>query len=344
MRNGFGLLENPLVVRRRTTTLLRRAALVIGVALVVLGYLWQQGWRPWLTPAPGGLTIHSLDVGQGDSFLIRTPQGKAVLIDAGPPEAGDIVVQALRRYGVRQLDLVVATHPHADHIGGLRAVLDAIPVLRVLDSGQPYPTRTYTRLLEMIKEKGITFHLAEPGQRFELDTGITLDVLAPERPLLHGVAGSDENANSIVLRLVAGNFSMLFTGDSEAETERRLIESGAPLSAQVLKVAHHGSRYSTSREFLERVRPDVAILSCGRENDYGHPAQATLDRLRLFVREIHRTDLEGEITLIHEGRRYRIETEHAPTGDPWAGRRPRSSGIGTEPADRPSEAASGGAR
>lgn len=322
------------MVRRPTRRRIWAAALLLALAL--LGYLWQQGWLPWPTPPPGALTIHSLNVGQGDSFLIRTPQGKAVLIDAGPPEAGEDVVRALGRYGVRQLDLVVATHPHADHIGGMRAVLEAVPVLRFLDSGQPYPTRTYTQLLETVKEKGITFLVAEAGQKFELDSGITLEVLAPVQPLIRGSTGSDENANSIVLRLTAGTFSMLFTGDSEAETERRLIAAGANLSAQVLKVAHHGSRYCTSRDFLERVRPEVAIISCGKENDYGHPAQATLNRLRSYVREIHRTDLEGEITLIVEEGSYRIHTEHAPTGDLWAGRQPRAPDIETESVERPS--------
>lgn len=319
-------------IRRRLST----TAVLVGLVLLLLGYLWRQGQLPWLTPTADALTIHCLNVGQGDSFLIRTPQGKAVLIDAGPPEAGDDVVRALRRYDVRQLDLLVATHPHADHIGGMRAVLEAVPVLRFLDSGQPYPTRTYTRLLETIKEKGITFHIAEAGQKFELDSGVTLEVLSPQQPLIRGSAGSDENANSIVLRLTAGRFSMLLTGDSEAETERRLIEAGANLSAQVLKVAHHGSRFSTSRDFLERVRPEAAVISCGKENAYGHPAQATLNRLRSYVKDVHRTDLEGEITIVVEGGNYRIETEHAPTGDLWAGRSPRAPDIERESAERPS--------
>lgn len=308
---------------RRTLLLLLLGVLLL-IAAVLLHRL-EIGRRP-PPPETGRLTIVALDVGQGDSFLILTPERKAVLIDAGPPEAADRVREALARYGVAQLDLVIATHPHADHIGGMMAVLETIPVRMFLDSGQPYPTRTYTRMLEKIREKGIRFAVAEAGQEFEIGTGVTLSILAPFPARLRGTR-SDENANSIVARLQYGAFSMLFTGDSERETEERLLEQDgttAPLQARVLKVAHHGSRHSTTPAFLERVRPEVAIISCGAENEYGHPAPETLNRLRRWVRELHRTDLEGEIVLRTDGHRYEIHTERAVAAeDLWRGRRPR---------------------
>jgi beta-lactamase superfamily II metal-dependent hydrolase len=308
--------------------------LLIGLALVVAGYVTRI-WEHF----PGGpvshqdaLAIRALDVGQGDSFLITTPGGKAVLIDAGPPEAAEKVVEALSRYGVAQLDLVIATHPHADHIGGMSKVLDSVAVKTFLDSGQSHPTQTFTRMLEKIRDKGIRFLIADAGQEFDLDSGIKLHVLGPTKPLIQNSKGSDENANSVIVRLTQGSFSMLFTGDSEDETERRLLDARAGVSAQILKVAHHGSRYATRREFLEAVNPELAVISCGAENDYGHPSQDTLNRLKPQVRELHRTDLEGEITIWSDGHNYEVQIERAAASatELWAGRTSRKTGAVSE--------------
>src|SRR5262249_54155110 len=144
-----------------------------------------------------------------------------------------------------------------------------------LDSGQNYASKEYERMLALIKEKRIKFILAKKGMQFDLDSGVKLEVLNPPGD---GVwitkvrsGASVENANSVVIRLTYGNFSMLFTGDAEAETEERLMESGASLRAQVLKVGHHGSRYATSAKFLAAVAPEAAVISCGIDNKYGHP-------------------------------------------------------------------------
>jgi beta-lactamase superfamily II metal-dependent hydrolase len=335
----------PTIRRRRTLGWLLLGLLLVAAAALLHRF---ELWRRHPLPQADALTIVALDVGQGDSFLILTPERKAVLIDAGPPEAADRVRDALARYGVAQLDLVIATHPHADHIGGMQAVLDAVPVRMFLDSGQPYPTRTYTRMLEKIREKGIRFVVAEAGQTWNIGAAVTLTILAPFSTRFQGTR-SDENANSIVARVSYGAFSMLFTGDSERETEERLLEQGETLAARVLKVAHHGSRHSTTRAFLERVRPEVAVISCGADNEYGHPAQETLDRLRRWVRAVHRTDLEGEIVLRSDGRRYEIHTERAVAADDlWRGRRPRgrAEGLPAAPEDRrlPSPVPSGGGR
>lgn len=301
----------------------RRHLLLFAAIVAILGGAFLYAvWRAPEPIPPGSrpLEIHVLDVGQGDSLLIISPMGKAVLIDAGPPEAGDTVVSALRREGVHELSLVVATHPHADHIGGMVDVLEAFPVKLFLDSGQVHPTRTVARMLETIREKGIAFLIAEAGQEFELEEGITLHVLAPMKPPITHTRGDVLNANSIVLLLTDGSFSMLFTGDSERETERRLLQAYPSLSAQVLKVAHHGSRYATQQSFLERLRPEIAVISCGAGNRYGHPAQQTLDRLRAVVRAIYRTDIHGEITISVTRGSYWIETEYPTSPDVWVGR------------------------
>jgi competence protein ComEC len=294
-------------------------AIALVAAIIVVGLYWLRH-RPQQIPTPfvtqGRLQVYALDVGQGDSALIITPEGKSVLIDAGPPQAGDEVVAALRKKDVRSLDLAVATHPHADHIGGMRPVIENFGVKNFLDSGQVYASKEYERMLRAIQEKGIRFIEAKKGMKFDFDSGVKLEVLNPPgdgrwiTEVRRG--GSVENANSIVLRLSYGNFSMLFTGDAETETEDLIMESGAPLSAQVLKVGHHGSRHATSARFLDAVAPEAAVISCGADNRYGHPARQTLDRLRKAGVKIYRTDLNGEIAIVADGNKFEIHPARQP--------------------------------
>ena len=288
-------------------------AIALVAAIIVVGLYWlrhspQQIPTPF--PTQGRLQVYALDVGQGDSALIITPEGKSVLIDAGPPQAGDEVVAALRKKDVRSIDLAVATHPHADHIGGMRQVIENFGVKNFLDSGRGYPSKEYERMLRAIEEKGIKVIFAKKGMKFDLDSGAKLEVLNPQgadrwiEEVRRG--GSVENANSIVLRLSYGNFSMLFTGDAETETEDLMMESGATLRAQVLKVGHHGSRYATSARFLDAVAPEAAVISCAADNRYGHPARQTLDRLRKAGVKIYRTDLNGEIAIAADGNKFEV--------------------------------------
>jgi competence protein ComEC len=285
----------------------------LAAAIIFVGIYWLRH-RPQEIPTPfvtqGRLQIYALDVGQGDSSLIITPEGKSVLIDAGTPQAADEVVAALRKRDVRSLDLAVATHPHADHIGGMRSVIENFGVKNFLDMGKKYPSKEYQRMLDAIDKKGIKYIPAKKGMKFDLDSGVTLEVLNPPgndqwiTEVRRG--GSVENANSVVLRLSYGNFSMLFTGDAETETEDLMMKSGVPLRAQVLKVGHHGSRYATSAGFLEAVAPEAAIISVGAGNKYGHPAQQTLDRLRKAGVKVYRTDLNGEIAIVSDGNTFDI--------------------------------------
>jgi beta-lactamase superfamily II metal-dependent hydrolase len=328
------------VARRRRATTKKAVPLISGLlilAAVVFGLISRFADRDE-TPAPGPhqLRIRALDVGQGDSVLVITPAGKTVLVDAGVPESAPTIIEALNRAEVKQIDLVVATHPHSDHIGAMVKVLDAVPVKLFLDSGQVHTTQTFTRLLEKVREKDIQFVAAEAGQEFELDSGVVLHVLGPSRPWIEDTKGSELNANSVVLRLTFESFSMLLTGDSEAETEARLLDAQSDLSAKVLKVAHHGSRYSTGAAFLKAVGPEAAIISCGADNEYGHPAQPTIDRLKKIGVELYRTDLQGTITVITDGKSYRVETEHPATGDLWAGRTSRrTEGMESGGSDQP---------
>jgi beta-lactamase superfamily II metal-dependent hydrolase len=270
-----------------------------------------------------------LDVGQGDSILIVAPGGKTVLVDAGTPGSGKTVVDAMKRYNLKQIDLLVATHAHADHIGGADEVLRATKVTSVLDSQVPNATKNYEDFLKAIKETGAKYIGAEPGQKFDLGGNASLTVLAPIKPFFTKDqlrSGANEpNANSVVTRLDYGDFSMLLTGDAEAETESRLMKAGANVKAKILKVGHHGSKYASSEEFLRAGGFESALISDGEDNRYGHPSQEALDRLKAIGIKIYRTDLQGEITILTRGQGYQIQTARAATGDLWAGRTAQKS-------------------
>jgi competence protein ComEC len=187
----------------------------------------------------------------------------------------------------------------------------------VLDSGFRATTQTYERYLEAVEASGAQFINAEPGQNFDMGGGAVIRVLGPVKPFFRQSelrpGGSEANANSVVFRLDHGDFSMLFTGDAEMETEERLIREGANLRARVLKVGHHGSRHATGAEFLRAVEPEQATISVGSNNNYGHPTGATLRRLRDAGVTFYRTDLQGQITITSDGRRYNVTTQRGAT-------------------------------
>lgn len=314
--------------------------LVALVAVLLVG--GYAGWRfvvkPWMEkraaetppPASGDETkIVVLDVGQGDSILIITPGGKTALVDAGEPGDGKIILAALKKYGVDHIDLFVATHAHADHIGAADEVIKAIPVAHVLYSGVPNTTKNYEDFLKAVDEKKIDLIRAEPGQSFELGGNAVMHVLAPVQPFFKKEdlrsGGNEPNANSVVTRLDYGVFSMLLTGDAEEQTEReRLIKNGANIRATVLKVGHHGSKYASSEEFLKRGEFKYAVISAGMDNRYGHPSQEALDRLKAAGIKIYRTDFQGEILISTRGQEgdVKITTAREPKAneDMWAGR------------------------
>lgn len=294
-------------------------------ALLIFFFLFFTGSYASASSVPDGLNqpaapqlqVYALDVGQGDSLLIVSPTGKTVLVDAGVPGSGQIVLGAMTRYGLKQIDLMVATHAHADHIGGADEVILATTVTSVLDSEVPNSTKNYEDFLKAIKDKGVKYIGATPDQKFDLGGGAQLTVLAPIKPFFTKAqlrpGANEPNANSVVTRLDYGDFSMLFTGDAEAETESRMIAKGENLRAKVLKVGHHGSRYATSAEFLAAVKPEAAIISVGSSNNYGHPTQETLNRIKEAGAKVYRTDLQGEIKITSSGKGYQITTEKTAT-------------------------------
>ena len=239
------------------------------------------------------LTVDMLDVGQGDSLLITTPNGRHILVDAGTRSSG--VADTLHRLGVNELDLVIATHPHADHIGGMREVVSEFPIGAYMDSGMEHTTRTYQELMDVIDERNIEYRVAREGQHFALAAETNIQVLWPRENLLRNTR-SDLNSNSVVLRIEHGDDCMLLTGDAEEPTEAGLLRQGLE-TCDVLKVAHHGSRHSSTRRFVDAVSPSIAIISLGEGNRYHHPGDSTIRNLQAVDATIYRTDLTGHLSL-----------------------------------------------
>lgn len=224
------------------------------------------------TSCPENVTVYFFDVGQGDSILIKT-SNRNVLIDGGPREAGSTLLSYLNTYHIAKIDLLFATHPHEDHIGGLISVMQSIPVYDVVYNGYNYTTQVFNNFMTLALTHNLT--IASRNQVYSLSSTINFTVLSPTQPLEF----SDINANSIVLKFQVSNTSVLFTGDAATASEESMLNSGLNLRSQVLKVGHHGSNTSTSQAFLNAVNPSYAVISAGVGNPYGHPSQQTLDRL-----------------------------------------------------------------
>jgi competence protein ComEC len=245
------------------------------------------------------LTVHFLDVGQGDAALLRTPAGRWILIDAGPSGSRGVVA-FLRRHGARRLELAVASHGHADHVGGMPAVLDAIPVGLVLEPGEPLGEPPYLGFLAGVEGAGARWQAARTGDRIEVD-GVRLVVLSPDAAWT--AAMMDPNEESVVLLVEYGGTRLVFTGDAGVPVERRL--AGRVGDVDVLKVGHHGSRSATSDAWLDELKPERAVISLGAKNRYGHPAPEVLERLAARGIVVLRTDRRGTITFtIDEDRAY----------------------------------------
>jgi len=296
------------------------AALWLGV-LAVAWWLWNTPRRRWVIAARltlvGAilswsasfaalrrlsqcrcLTVHFLDVGQGDAVALRSPAGRWILIDGGGGPRGPqgdagrrVVVPFLRRHGAAQVAAVVATHAHADHFGGLPAVLEAFDPAFVLEPGEPVPDAGYLGFLGAVESDGAEWRPARRGDRLELD-GVTVEVLSPDSAWAAGQV--DINEQSVVLLVTYGTTRLLLTGDAGLPTEAHL--AGRVGRVTLLKIGHHGSRSATSDRWLDELQPAEAVISVGTRNRYGHPAPEVLDRLRAHGITVRRTDQRGTIT------------------------------------------------
>ena len=271
-------------------------AFIIVMVLMIFFAIFYNLFNPnrAITPDEGQIFVHFIDIGQGDSILIQS-MTHAVLIDGGDFSERTRLLSYLRSVGVARLDLVIATHPHSDHIGGLVAVLNQMYVGHVLMPNVVHTTETFENFLAAVYNNDIPVTFAEAGHRIQAGI-IELNVLGP----LH-FYHSNLNNSSIVLRMTHGDTSFLFTGDMEEIVELELVNAGVNLHSNVLKVGHHGSHTSTSDIFLDAVSPDIAVISVGEGNRFGHPHSSVISALETLEILIFRTDLHGTIVLNTDG-------------------------------------------
>jgi competence protein ComEC len=268
-------------------------------------------WSVALTMPDDKLHVSFLDVGQGDAILIQTPNGQNLLIDGGPdPQKINLELSKKLPFWDRTIDLVVCTQPQADHITGLVEVLQRYKVKQVLEPGLSYNSSIHQEWCSLVEEKQIKRDKAQAGQEIDLGNGIKLEVLNPPASLWVGTS-DDVNNNGVVLRLSWGKFSFLFTADIGEEVEFELIGQRANLKSTMLKVSHHGSKTSTSQQFLAAVNPEVAVISVGEDNPFGHPSPEVLERLidRLGEDSVYRTDEDGTIEFITDGEKLWVRIE-----------------------------------
>lgn len=260
---------------------------------------------PAASELPGQLVVYFLDVGQGDACYVRTPGGKVIVIDTG--EAPGTVADFLSQKRVERVDVLVLTHPHADHIGGALAILEGFEVGTLCDSGFPQTTSTYeavlAKALELRNQGRLTYVTPRAGDILDWGTELTVQVLHPGSAL-----GDEANEASLVLRLVYGSFSVLFSGDAGKVSEEAILSAGGDVASTVLKVAHHGSAGSSEDSFVNAVSPKVAVISVGRDNPFGHPSQSVLNRLASAEATVYLTSEDGTIIVHSDGQEWGVVT------------------------------------
>lgn len=251
-----------------------------------------EATTPPSVPNASGFKVYFIDVGQADAALVVC-DGKTMLIDGGNSADSNLIYSFLQKKGVSHLDYIIATHAHEDHVGGLSGALNYATVGTVYCPVKSYSSNAFNNFAKNVEKQGKSITVPSRGAQFSLG-GASCTVLAVN-------TSSDPNNTSIVLRIVYGSTSFLFTGDAEREVEQAMINRGVPLKSTVLKVGHHGSYTSTSYQFLWNVMPDYAVISCGKGNSYGHPHDEVLSRLRDADVYLFRTDLQGDITCTSNG-------------------------------------------
>ena len=284
-----------------------RSHFPLKVAVGALVVVTIVAWLAILQLPDNRLHVDFMDVGQGDAIFIETPSGAQILIDGGPE--GSALLSALGRrmpFWDRSLDLVVLTHPDDDHLTGLIPALERYDVEALMLRQLDLPSGLLDTWNAVVAQEDATLIKGEVGAHIAVSDGVSLDVLHPGPGPLDANQRQTNN-DSIVLRLVYRDVVVLLTGDIEADVERRLVGSGTDLRSTVLKVPHHGSKTSSCRDFLDAVAPQVAVISVGADNDFGHPSGEVLERLE--GAHIYRTDENGTVSIASDGRTLWIDTE-----------------------------------
>jgi beta-lactamase superfamily II metal-dependent hydrolase len=244
--------------------------------------------------------LHFIDVGQGDSTLIILPNNQTMLIDAGKSNYGYTVVNYLKNLKISKIDYLVMTHPDADHIGGINAVINNFKIDKIYMTNKTSTTKTFEDILLNMESKGLTFSTLNSGDNIIIGNDFNVTVLSPVKQY------SDSNEMSIVIKLIYKNDSFLLMGDAGTEAEYDILSNNQNVSANLIKIGHHGSKYSSSYYFLEKVNPQYAIISAGKNNQYGHPSTEILNRLNVLNIKIYRTDINGNIIAVSNGNKINI--------------------------------------
>lgn len=247
------------------------------------------------------LKVHYLDVGQGDSIFIELPNKKTMLIDASISEASETIIDYIEDLNYSKIDYLIATHPHSDHIGGMKDVVNNFNLGLIYMPKVVTTTKTYENLLQAISDKGMKIKTAKAGLNMIDENDLKVEVLAPNRD-----SYEDLNNYSIVLKITYKDRSFIFMGDAEKLSEDEITGN---VASDVIKIGHHGSSSSSSAGFLKRVNPSLAVISVGENNDYNHPTETVLKRLQKNNIKVYRTDLNGNIILTTDGEKIKIEVE-----------------------------------
>jgi competence protein ComEC len=268
--------------------------ILLALLLILVDYIPTREPQSGTINRAGNMKVHFIDVGQGDAILVEA-DNSAMLIDAGDTNKRSVINDYLDSQNIKKLDYVIATHPHIDHIGGLDTVLNSYEVEKIILPDVLHTTKACENLLDTIKERNLSAIKAKVGSLYYLGSA-SFTILAPNSDYYE-----DVNNYSIVIRLCYGDSVFLFTGDAEKLSEEEMLASGRDLSADVIKLAHHGSANSSGEEFLEAVNPAYAVISVADNNDYGHPHKRTLNRIHRQNIKLYRTDKQGTIVFHTNG-------------------------------------------
>jgi competence protein ComEC len=254
--------------------------------------------------ASNSLEMHFIDVGQGDCAFVQLPSGSNILIDTGSPASAPAVVKYLRSLKIEKIDHLILTHPHDDHMGGIFSITDDLKIGRFYDNGlSNFDSTLYGDYLKIVRDDMDRYEILQANESLFIDK-VTLDVMSPLLPPTGNL-----NNDSIVIKLTYGNIKILFSGDLGILGERRLLNIDADLKSQILKIGHHGENDSTSAQFLQKVNPEIAVISVSRINKYARPHQQVLKRLKDAGVKTYRSDVHGNIVFITDGNSFSVQTE-----------------------------------
>jgi competence protein ComEC len=288
--------------------MLKRSFLLFLIAGLILAGCNVGLVTPTVVPGQNPLKIAFLDVGQGDSILIQAPNGQTMLIDGGRSTnlANTVIIPKLQEWGAKQVDVLIPTHPDQDHVAGLVGVLENFPVKLAALTGQVHSTQIYERLLANIRDKNVEALKVRTGTVIPFDPSVKIEVLGPDDDQVNS---DDTNDASIVIRLTYGSTSFLLTGDAEMPANKAILDRGFDVRSTVLKLGHHGSRTSTNEDWLNRVQPQLGIISAGKDNSFGHPHPEVIAALEKLGIQYIRTDEHGTITVTSDGAAIHVTSE-----------------------------------